>query len=207
LLSAPGRTHYRILDLGAGQVQAPNWQLSRLGYFKPPLPDYPLGLDVLTGPADLVLGKDLRCTIKKRGRRVGWMSPRGMRCENVHEIVTEDWGPIVAPGLRWETVWAQYWFNRHHFLQPRPVAYGFDAGWSQHIVDPAIPPDTLPYRELYIADPKHRPNFGLTDDLAGRLLDLAARIKGDRTDDGLRHVNITWLKQRKMYNGWVLSRP
>jgi hypothetical protein len=207
LLSAPGRTYYRILDLGAGQVQAPNWQLSRLGYFKPPLPDYPLGLDVLTGPADLVLGKDLRCTIKKRGRRVGWMSPRGMRCENVHEIVTEDWGPIVAPGLRWETVWAQYWFNRHHFLQPRPVAYGFDAGWSQHIVDPAIPPDTLPYRELYIADPKHRPNFGLTDDLAGRLLDLAARIKGDRTDDGLRHLNITWLKQRKMYNGWVLSRP
>ena len=44
LLSASGRTHYRILDLGAGQVQAPNWQLSRLGYFKPPLPDYPLGL-------------------------------------------------------------------------------------------------------------------------------------------------------------------
>jgi hypothetical protein len=207
LLSAPGRTHYRILDLGAGQVQAPNWQLSRLGYFKPPLPDYPLGLDALTGPSDLVLGKDLRCTIKKRGRRVGWMSPRGMRCENVHELVTEDWGPIVAPGLRWETVWAQYWFNRHHFLQPRLVAYGFDAPWSQHIVDPAIPPDTLPYRELYIADPKRRPNFGLTDDLAGRLLALTARIKGDRTDDGLRHVNITWLKQRKMYNGWVLSRP
>jgi hypothetical protein len=206
LLSAPGRTYYRILDLGAGQVQAPNWQLSRLGYFKPPLPDYPLGLDVLTGPSDLVLGKDLRCTIKKRGRRVGWMSPRGMRCENVHEVVTEDWGPIVAPGLRWETVWAQYWFNRHHFLQPRPVAYGFDAPWSGHIVDPAIPPDTSPYRELYIADPQSRPNFGLTDDLAGRLLDLAARIKGDRTDDGLRHVNITWLKQRRMYNGWVLSR-
>jgi hypothetical protein len=207
LLSAPGRTHYRILDLGAGQVQAPNWQLSRLGYFKPPLPDYPLGLDVLTGPSDLVLAKDLRCTIKKRGRRVGWMSPRGMRCENVHEIVTEDWGSIVAPGLRWETVWAQYWFNRHHFLQPRPVAYGFDAPWSGHIVDPAIPPDTSPYRELYIADPKSRPNFGLTDDLAGRLLALAARIKGDRTDDGLRYLNITWLKHRRMYNGWVLSRP
>ena len=206
LLSVPGRTHYRILDLGAGQVQAPNWQLSRLGYFKPPLPEYPLGLDVLTGPSDLVLAKDLRCTIKKRGRRVGWMSPRGMRCENVHELVTEDWGPIVAPGLRWETVWAQYWFNRHHFLQPRPVAYGFDAPWSGHIVDPAIPPDTLPYRKLYIADLQSRPNFGLTDDLAGRLLDLAARIKGDRTDDGLRHVNITWLKQRRMYNGWVLSR-
>jgi hypothetical protein len=130
-----------------------------------------------------------------------------MRCENVHGIVTEDWGPIVAPGLRWETVWAQYWFNRHHFLQPRPVAYGFDAPWSGHIVDPAIPADTLPYRELYIADPKSRPNFGLTDELAGRLLALAGRIKGDRTDDGLRHVNITWLKQRRMYNGWVLSRP
>jgi hypothetical protein len=178
-----------------------------LGYFKPPLPDYPLGLDALTGPADLVLAKHLHCIIKKRGRRVGWMSPRGMRCENVHEVVTEDWGPIVAPGLRWETVWAQYWFNRHHFLQPQPVAYGFDAPWSGHIVDPAIPPDTLPYRELYIADPKDRPNFRLTDDLAGRLLALAARIKGDRTDDGLRYLNITWLKQRKMYNGWVLSRP
>jgi hypothetical protein len=86
------------------------------------------------------------------------------------------------------------------------VAYGFDAPWSGHIVDPAIPPDTLPYRKLYIADLQSRPNFGLTDDLAGRLLDLAARIKGDRTDDGLRHVNITWLKQRRMYNGWVLSR-
>jgi len=121
--------------------------------------------------------------------------------------VTEDWGPIVAPGLRWETVWAQYWFNRHHFMQPRPVAYGFDAPWSGHIVDPTIPPDTLPYRELYIADPKSRPNFGLTDDLASRLLALAGRIKGDRTDDGLRYLNITWLKQRRMYNGWVLSRP
>jgi hypothetical protein len=64
----------------------------------------------------------------------------------------------------------------------------------------------LPYRELYIADPKSRPNFGLTDYLAGRLLALAGRIKGDRTDDGLRYLNITWLKKRKMYNGWVLSR-
>jgi hypothetical protein len=73
-------------------------------------------------------------------------------------------------------------------------------------VDPTIPTDTLPYRELYIADPKSRPNFGLTDDLASRLLALAGRIKGDRTDDGLRHVNITWLKRRKMYNGWVFSR-
>ena len=38
-------------------------------------------------------------------------------------------------------------------------------------------------------------------------LALAGRIKGDRTDDGLRYLNVTWLKQRKMYNGWVLSRP
>jgi hypothetical protein len=127
-----------------------------------------------------------------------------MRCENVHEIVTEDWGPIVAPGLRWETIWAQYWFNRHHFLQLRPVAYGFDAPWSGHIVDPAIPPDTLPYRELVISDPKKRLNFGLRHDLAQRLLTLTSRIKGDRVDDGLRYTNITWRAPRKLYNGWIL---
>ncbi len=188
LLSAPGRTHYRILGLGAGQ-DVPPW-MGRIGYRKAPLPNYSLSFDALTGPADLVLAKHLHCIIKKRGKRIGWMSPRGLSCPDVHEVVTEDWGPVVAPGLRWETVWAQYWLNRHHFLQPRPVAYGFDAPWSGHIVDPAIPPDTLPYRELYIADPKGRPNFGLTDDLAGRLLALAGRIKGDRTDDGLRHVNL-----------------
>lgn len=205
LLSVPGRTHYRILDLGAGQEERP-W-MGRLGYRKPPLPAYPLGWEALTGPADLVLVKELRCFIKKRGKLTGWMSPRGMSCPDVHQVVTEQWGPIVAPGLRWETVWAQYWFNRHHFLQPRPVAYGFDAPWSRHVVDPAIPPDTLPYRELYIADPKRRPNFGLTDDLAGRFLALTARIKGDRIDDGLRHANITWGTQRKMYNGWVFERP
>jgi hypothetical protein len=30
--------------------------------------------------------------------------------------------------------------------------YGFAAHWSRRVVDPAIPPDTLPYRELFIAD-------------------------------------------------------
>jgi len=49
------------------------------------------------------------------------------------------------------------------------------------------PPGSLPYRELYIEDREGRPNFGLIDVLAGKLLDLAARIKGDVVDDGLRH--------------------
>jgi hypothetical protein len=127
-----------------------------------------------------------------------------MYCNDPHEIVTEEWDAIVAQGLRWETVWAQYWFNRHHFLQPRPVAYHSGEPWRLAYEPPEIPRNALPYRELVISDPHKRLNFGLSHDLADRLIALAARIKGDRVDDGLRYTHITWRAPRKLYNGWIL---
>lgn len=132
------------------------------------------------------------------------MTPRAMYCNDPHEIVTEEWDAIVAQGLRWETVWAQYWFNRHHFLQPRPVAYHSGEPWRLAYEPPEIPRNALPYRELVISDPHKRLNFGLSHDLADRLIALAARIKGDRVDDGLRYTHITWRAPRKLYNGWIL---
>ena len=187
LLSVPGRLHYLISDLGAGQERAPSVQSSQVGYRKPAIPDYPASFDFLQGPSDHVLTKSLGCTLKKRGRLTGWMYPQGLKCRDMHQIVTEDWWPIVAPGLLWETAWAQYWFNRHHHLSPRWVPYGPDSPWSE-LADAAYnPAGSLPYRELYIHDKDKRPNFGLTDALAGKLLDLTARIKGDVIDDGLRY--------------------
>jgi hypothetical protein len=127
-----------------------------------------------------------------------------MWCADPHEIVTEEWDAIVAQGLRWEAVWAQYWFNRHHFLQPRLVAYDSGEPWRLAYEDPDIPSNTLPYRELVISDPRKRLNFGLSDDLVQGLLALTARIKGDRIDDGLRYSQVTWQAPRKLYNGWIL---
>jgi len=187
LLSVPGRLHYLISDLGAGQERAPSVQSSQVGYRKPAIPDYPASFDFLQGPSDHVLTKSLGCTLKKRGRLTGWMYPQGLKCLRPHDIIEEHFGAGIAPGLRWETVWAQYWFNRHHFLTPRWVSYTRDCPWSELFDGSYNPPGSLPYRELYIEDREGRPNFGLTDVLAGKRLELTARIKGDVIDDGLRY--------------------
>jgi hypothetical protein len=200
--STPERKHFQILDLRAG-ASVRRWT-SRAGYYKPPVPPFDGVKPSWIGPTEFVFPKNLGCILKKRGLWRGWMSPRGMYCNDPHEIVTEEWDAIVAQGLRWETVWAQYWFNRHHFLQARPVAYNSGEPWRLAYEPPEIPRNTLPYRELVISDPINRPNFGLTSDLAGRLLALTARIKGEQVDDGLRHTNVTWRATRKLYNGWIL---
>lgn len=202
MFSTPDRKHYRILDLRAGA--SVSWRANRAGYYKPPVPPYDGVATEGIGPTEFVFPKSLGCILKKRGRWWGYMTPRAMYCNDPHEIVTEEWDAIVAQGLRWETVWAQYWFNRHHFLQPRPVAYHSGEPWRLAYEPPEIPRNALPYRELVISDPHKRLNFGLSHDLADRLIALAARIKGDRVDDGLRYTHITWRAPRKLYNGWIL---
>jgi len=188
LLSVPGGTHHRLEGLGS--LHSCSLPPGFLDNFHPhPIPDFAGKIELPTDPCDQVLTRQLLCIRKKRGRKPmassgGWR-PKGFF--RPHDIIEEHFGAGIAPGLRWETVWAQYWFNRHHFLIPRWVSYTRDCPWSELFDGSYNPPGSLPYRELYIEDREGRPNFGLIDVLAGKLLDLTARIKGDVVDDGLRH--------------------
>jgi len=121
-----------------------------------------------------ILKKYLTCVYKQLGQKPAWHGVRDIPTE----IITYDCGPSSAPGLQAESVWAQYWFNQHHHLSPRPILRWHPAWW---------PEDGIPFKKLKIRDCTDRPYFGLNPELVGQILDLTGRVKRLLVHDGLFH--------------------
>lgn len=121
-----------------------------------------------------VLRKHLGVTYKQLGQKPAWHGIRDIP----NEIKTIARGAHCAPGLQAESVWAQYWFNQHHHLEPRPILRWHPRTW---------PEGAIPFKKLTIKDCTDRPYFGLQPDLVGQLLDLTRRVKALVVHDGLLH--------------------
>jgi hypothetical protein len=177
LLSFPGVIHYRIMDIGG-------WGCGRpckggLAQELPPERAYKGRLKLPTNPAEKVLPKYIGCVTKQFGKNPLWRQVDIPTQLVTHEI----WhNPQIhtsySPGLKWESVWAQYWFNRHDHLEPRPILRWNPLYW---------PPNLFPHRTLYIYDCLDRQNFGLPDHTVKQFLDLTASIKNGRVHDGIDH--------------------
>ena len=173
LLSFPFGIHYRIVYIDwAGSCGLPcrGWPANPID----PAHTYPGPLDLPTNPKEQVLDKYLECEYKQLGRKPAWVHDR----DNATEVNTYSRCPSAAPGLEWESVWAQYWFNQHHHLQPRPVLRWHPRDWPQ---------DAKPFKKLRLKDCTDRPYFGLHPEIAALFLDLTARVKGTLVHDGLFH--------------------
>ena len=114
LLSFPFGVHYRIVYID----QPYDCGLPCRG--NPPKPidpahAYPGPLDLPTDPRERVYDKYLQCESRQLGLKPAWHGHKDIPTE----VKTFMNSPHRAPGLAWESIWAQYWFNQHHHLQSR----------------------------------------------------------------------------------------
>lgn len=173
LLSFPFGVHYRIVYLDhPGDCGIPCRGLP--GNPIDPAHVYPGCLDLPTNPRDRIFDKYLECEYRQLGKKPAWIRQQDIPTE----INTYVQSPRTAPGLRWETVWAQYWFNQHHHLQPRELYRWHPRTW---------PAGARPFKKLRVKDCTNRPYFGLHPEIVELFLGLTGRIKGDLVHDGLFH--------------------
>jgi hypothetical protein len=173
LLSFPFGVHYRIVyidqpyDCGLPCRGNPAKPID-------PAHTYPGPLDLPTNPRERVYDKYLQCESRQLGQKPAWHGHKDIPTE----IKTFMNSPQSAPGLAWESVWAQYWFNQHHHLRPREVLRWHPRTW---------PSGARPFKKLKIKDCTDRPYFGLHPDIVALILDLTGRVKGLLEHDGLFH--------------------
>ena len=134
---------------------------------------YPCSLNTHP-PGANVLKKYLRCEYKQMGMKPAWHGQHDVPTE----VRTYDLDHTSAPGLERDTLWAQYWFNQHHHLVPRPILRWHPRLW---------PHGGIPFKKLHILDCTGRPYFGLHPDIVKLLLDFTDRIKESEVHDGLLH--------------------
>jgi len=173
LLSLPFGVHYRIVtinhpaDCGWSCLGLPANPID-------PLHVYPGVLDLPTNPLERVFEKYLHCESRQLGQKPAWHGQHDVPTE----VRTYVDGPQRAPGLEWESVWAQYWFNQHHHLQPRDPLRWHPRHWDI---------GARPFKKLKIKDCTDRPYFGLHPEIVELFLDLTRRVKGSYVHDGLFH--------------------
>lgn len=176
LLSFPFGVHYRIVYIDQpGDCGRPC-----LGHQSNPINPahaYPGPLDLPTDPRERVYDKYLECELRQLGQKPAWHGQKDIPTE----VMTFVEGPQKAPGLEWESVWAQYWFNQHHHLQPRKPLRWHPRHWEI---------GARPFKKLRIKDCTDRPYFGLHPEIVALFLDLTARVKGSYVHDGLFHPSL-----------------
>ena len=173
LLSFPFGVHYRIVTINQpGDCGRPC-----LGLRANPIDSahtYPGVLDLPTDPRERVFDKYLECESRQLGQKPAWHGQKDIPTE----VRTYVDGPQRAPGLEWESVWAQYWFNQHHHLKPREILRWHPRTW---------PSGARPFKKLVIKDCTDRPYFGLHPKIVELFLDLTGRVKHLLEHDGLFH--------------------
>ena len=173
LLSFPFGVHYRIVTINhPGDCGRPCLGLRANPI--DPAHTYPGALDLPTDSRERVFDKYLECESRQLGQKPAWHGQKDIPTE----VRTYVDGPQRAPGLEWESVWAQYWFNQHHHLQPREPLRWHPRHWDI---------GARPFKKLKIKDCTQRPYFGLHPEIVELFLDLTSRVKGSYVHDGLFH--------------------